>query len=257
MAVTFLFSVPLKYISGYYGQSKHLVKDIFVGQVLLQGNSYLWFLLILFMIFIIVYFLEHYRRENQCLILICTFAASFFSVLIPVSIVKNTLYYLFWFYAGYYFERKRDDVNGWLEEKPYALPICGSLFLLIFIIKHCMPDYPGMDVLDVIDRMLGYICALFGCFSIYILSNLLSKTNITKWKSFQVIRRNTLGIYLYSDPWNYLILSVMAGKFGSSVFVTNGGAALLYFCRMIFTFTVALIISEGLKRLKFVKEKGN
>lgn len=52
-AVTVLYSVPIKFISGYFNQSNDIVKDIFVGQILIQGNTHLWYLLTLFAIFII------------------------------------------------------------------------------------------------------------------------------------------------------------------------------------------------------------
>lgn len=50
-AVTVLYSVPIKFISGYFNQSNDIVKDIFVGQILIQGNTHLWYLLTLFAIF--------------------------------------------------------------------------------------------------------------------------------------------------------------------------------------------------------------
>ena len=54
---TLLVSIPLKYISGYYQDSVHVLQDIFMGQLLLMGNSHLWFVFSLFWIFLIFYVL--------------------------------------------------------------------------------------------------------------------------------------------------------------------------------------------------------
>ena len=41
-------SIPLKYFSGYWEKSNGLIGDIIIGQLLLQGNTHLWFLPTLF-----------------------------------------------------------------------------------------------------------------------------------------------------------------------------------------------------------------
>lgn len=53
--VSLLYTIPIKYLCGYYNGSQNIIKDIFVGQILQQGNTHLWFLPTLFCIFVIVY----------------------------------------------------------------------------------------------------------------------------------------------------------------------------------------------------------
>ena len=53
--VTLVYSTPLKYISGYYSRSINIFKDVSIGQILIQGNTHLWFLPTLFCIFVIAY----------------------------------------------------------------------------------------------------------------------------------------------------------------------------------------------------------
>ena len=52
---TLFLAVPLKYLSGYYSGSSDVLRDIFLGQFLLMGNSHLWFVVSLFWIFLVYY----------------------------------------------------------------------------------------------------------------------------------------------------------------------------------------------------------
>ena len=250
IVVTLLFSAPLKLISGYYNYSDNLIKDIFVGQVMIQGNTHLWFLPTLFVIFIIIYSVEKYIRLNRGIILIGMFAVSYVSMIMPVMIMKNSMYYIFWFYVGYCFEGIRKNANKIADKRPFLLLICGAVFLAVAVLQSKIPVYSGSDIYDIIKRILEYVNAFLGCLFIYLLSYLLSKTRITERNLFMVIRSNTLGLYLYSDTWNYIILSIAVGQFGSAVFVTNVGAAMLFFSRIILSFTFALVISILLKKMK-------
>ena len=67
LLVTTFISVPLKYASGYYAHSTHVLWDILCGQYLLLGNSHLWFVVSLFYIFVIFYCLEKYRIPKNWL----------------------------------------------------------------------------------------------------------------------------------------------------------------------------------------------
>ena len=61
--VTLFWSIPLKYLSGYWhGSFQEIVYQIFFGQILMSGsyNSHLWFLQTLFLIFILAYIVEKF-----------------------------------------------------------------------------------------------------------------------------------------------------------------------------------------------------
>ena len=55
IVVTLFYAVPIKFLSGYYNASTSVFSDVLIGQVLIQGNTHLWYLLTLFMIFLVVY----------------------------------------------------------------------------------------------------------------------------------------------------------------------------------------------------------
>lgn len=103
IVVTLFFSVPLKYASGYFNFSDNVLRDIVFGQVLVQGNTHLWFLPVLFVIFFVVYLIEKIRLSRK-LIILCIFVVSCVNGFIPIAILGNAAYYLLWFYIGYCFE---------------------------------------------------------------------------------------------------------------------------------------------------------
>ena len=57
-------------------------------------------------------------------------------------------------------------------------------------------------------------------------------------------------MYLYSDPWNYVVLAVSVQLLGAAVFTTDLGSAIMYFSRIIITGGVSLAISMILKKFK-------
>ncbi len=77
---TILLVLPLKYIGGYYMDSIDVFKDMILGQLLVMGNTHLWFVFSLFWIFLIYYILHHIG---------VTCKRWFFPILILVSITAN------------------------------------------------------------------------------------------------------------------------------------------------------------------------
>ena len=89
--MTILYQIPIKYLSGYYNTSPNVIRDCFLGQVLVQGNTHLWFLPALFIIFILTYFTIKYVNINSNIILFIMFIISFVSsdIGIPISAIKE------------------------------------------------------------------------------------------------------------------------------------------------------------------------
>lgn len=221
-----------------------------MGQVLIQGNSHLWFLPTLFIIFIIIYLLEKFIKADFRIILSVLFALSFVSIKIPILIIQYIFEYAFWFYVGYCFENIRERINKTRKVLVIILCLGTAAFILIALLPYYTPEYPGIDVYDIIDRTMIYMSAICGCFVVYAFSLLLSRTNLVQNSLIKIVRNNSFGLYLYSDTWNYVILNISVGLFGSKIFITNIGAALLYIGRIIVTFFLALLVSAFLKKLK-------
>ena len=199
IVVTLVYSVPLKYISGYYSFSENILKDIFWGQILLQGNTHLWFLPALFVIFIFVYSINKYVRLRQSFILGILYLFTFASGIIHISVIGQVLYYAFWFYLGYYFEGKREQINDRINRRPYEVLAYIVLFLFAAVMKKIIPDDQSLRVFYVAAKLVGSICAALGCYIVYVLSYMMAKTKLSENKYFKIIRNNTLGLYLYCN----------------------------------------------------------
>lgn len=249
-AVAVFYSVPLKYLAGYWSQSANPVSDIVFGQLLIQGNTHLWFLPTLFGIFVVAYFLlrNKNRRPLEKRILLLIFAVlAILSVNVPVMIVQDILKYLLWFYVGFCFEEKRERINQ--RNMIYDMIGSGTLFVVLFLLLKRIPSFVILDTISlrVVAEML--LCAA-GCYATYAFSKWLSETKWVNSPVYRLCSKNSFGIYLYSDPWNYLFLAVGAQWFGAYLFDTEMGVILLFTARFFITGLLSLAVSKILRKLK-------
>ena len=244
--VSIFYSVPLKFLSGYYRTSKHIFSDILIGQVFIQGNTHLWFLPTLFLASIILFAVAKHFHSNIKVGMIYLFFLSFTSALIPINIVRNSLYYAFWLLVGYVFEDERMKIQSAIKDRPMHGIVWIGIFLAVTFLAKAMPEEYALGLAK---RLFNYGSAFLGCFGVFYLSCLVSRTRISETNVFRVVRKNTLGLYLYSDPLNYILLALAVNLFGQTVFMENVASAGLYFSRMLFTFSAALTISCVLQKL--------
>ncbi len=251
IVVTVVFQIPIKYLGGYYDESENIFKDMFVGQFLIQGNTHLWFLPTLFVIFILVYLLEKFVKIKLKYKLLLFAVISIFHSFIPIALLNHIIQYLFWFYAGYCFEIERENLNNRIKHrKTISLLLTCILFIIsIAILKLLIPEDNSV-LIKLLTNIMELLCGALGCCIVYILSYLLTYTKILDNLLFKLIRQNTLGLYLYSDMWNYVILAIGVELFGSWIFISNIGSALFIFARIILTFVISLLISIILKKMK-------
>ncbi len=246
--VTLCYVVPLKAISGYYTVSTNLFRDIFVGQVLLQGNNHLWFLPTLFFIFLIIYQINRLIQRDDLLKLIVLFSLSLFSDIIQIALLSSILRYAFWFYIGYYFENRRHRINDSID-RSLIKPICSAfIWILLSIINIDQQASEGVYLL--IGIALKNICTFCACYTVYCFCYLLTKTKLPQSKIFQHIRNNTFGLYLYSDPLNYLIVLFAFNCFGGCIFTTNLASMGLLLARFILSTLGAYSLSCIIRHFK-------
>lgn len=247
LAVSLFYSIPIKYLSGYFQSPGTLVHDIFLGQLLLQGNSHLWFLEALFFDFILLYMLEKYLQGHYYLKLFMLFLLYEISFFMPISLIKYPFRYAVWFYMGYLFERKRRSVNEKLNRLIFAFSIL--LFCLSYMLRWYLPRYSFYFAKAGIEA-INIALVLLGCFVTYCFSYFLSRTRLIQNKYYHVLLKDSYGIYLYSDPWNYMILWVGGILFPSFLFGTNLGTLVLFAVRLLFTGIVSIAITALLKKAK-------
>ena len=83
----------------------------------------------------------------------------------------------------------------------------------------------------------------------FIILNYLVRTIQYKSKWLEKAGGYGMGIYLYAEPLNYLILWFFYTKCGITFFGTNVGAAVIYFSRILITPIIAIGITWALKKM--------
>ena len=122
---TLLYTIPVKYISNYFLHTD--MTRAVVGQLFLLGNSHLWYLYALFIIFIIAYFVL--RKNSGIWVLLFVGLLHVISYKIEITLIKAPIQFLFYFALGFKFEQNREAYNKFLDNKKGLL---GSPFLLLF-----------------------------------------------------------------------------------------------------------------------------
>ena len=250
ITVLILYAVPIKYVSGFYSKSDNIFMDILVDEVFIQKGFYLWFLPTLFCIFLVNYTLEKHSSIKTRYKLAAMFVLSCIYNIFPLNILNLIAKHIFWFYLGYCFEDYRERFNNRINNKYKYLLVFGIFFVIFCLIYASIESTEKFNIYFVIKKILGQLCAAFGCSCVYCLSFYLSKTKLVETKIFKLLRKNTFGMYLYSDPWNYVVLAVSVQLLGAAVFTTDLGSAIMYFSRIIITGGVSLAISMILKKFK-------
>lgn len=247
--VTLLYVVPLKYMTGYFSASKNPLKDILIGQILTQGNTHLWFLPVLFLIFLLVYTLERFiknRVVNFILLFVLSCLGIVFPKFCPIGMIESMAQYALWFYLGYCFESVRPKIKESINKKSVWWVIYAFAGVVVIkILTMLIPDF-----LTLPKSIFMNIWRLSICFFVYVMSALLARTKLPQTKISKMLRANTLGLYLYSDPLNYVVLFLGTKWFGGAIFTSNAASAAFVLVRFLFTSIVALAISGILRKCK-------
>lgn len=237
--ISLLWVFPWKMLSGYYLLSENILADFFVGQFLLQGNTHLWFLVTLFLIFIILYF---FRFLKKSFLFVGLFVAYIVSGFCTINVIAFVLKYSFWFYLGYVFEPYRKQFNEKINLRLLAS------FIFLFLLSFFSERFFKVDSACV-KYVIDFLVAVFGVIATYIFSIYVSKTSLIKKKWFIEINKYSFGIYLYSDTLNYPILCVMFLGLGNNFFASSGGYLFLFFIRVIVSMLVSIFLTKWLKKV--------
>lgn len=249
--VTIFFSTPIKYLSGYYNTSSNLLKDIFIGQVLMQGNTHLWFLPTLFFEFIIVWKINK-KNFNHNIMIGTMILLNLISSRFKIIILQNTLCYLLYFYIGFLFEESREKVNNKIECKKNSNIVITIVFIVSTIIIFNLFHFNENIYLKVCKIILKVIFAILGTWMIYLISFKISKNMKDNDNKFvNTVNNYSLGIYLYSDPFNYLILYLIAKFCGIMPLYKNPWIIIIFISRIIITLGISMLITAILKKKKF------
>lgn len=257
--VTALFwSIPLKFISGYWdGAGDDTMLQIFVGQILMFGNfnSHLWFVQALFWIFLFSWGIERIGLRKKTIHFgVCLFTFSLCAMYLKRKFhveffnILTAFYYLFWFYVGFYFEQYRERVNQYILSYlswTKGMIACIAYIALVFVANR-LSHIPGLNTVSVyafapIGMVLTYALC---CMSLTIAPPRLLNT-ITN------ISKESYGLYLYSDPINYVILCIVSNYSLQWIYSDNLGALSIYVIRFFATTLGAWVVILITRKLNY------
>lgn len=245
--ICLLWSFPLKYISGYWDHSNSVVRDFAVGQLLIQGNTHLWYLITLFWIFIVAFILEK-TNSNKVLKMLLLFFLYALSDFVSIKMISYIMKYLVWFFVGFYFESKRKHINTKINNKLVIKMSC-AFFLLFIINRYLMTG--ELLVIYIFRKCFDVCITAMGCFVVYSIALKISKLSNSKILSdIRAFSEYSFGVYLYSDGLGYLILKIADILSKSFFYGTWYGYIILFFLRTIGSTAGALWIAQIMKRCK-------
>lgn len=253
-----IWSIPLKYISGYWANAgDDTIWQIFVGQILMYGNfnSHLWFVQSLFWIFVMSWIIERFglrkgARKFFFSVFLLSICSRYLSGKFHIGLlnIPSACYYLLWFYVGFYFELYRERFNDYISAHPSwskGVVACVIYVVLIFT-SGKMPHVPGFNTFSI------YIFAPIGMALTYALCYKSMKiTSQRLMKVITYISKESYGLYLYSDPINYVVLWFVSDYSLQWIYGENIGALAIYLIRFFATSLGAWIMVLILKKLKF------
>ena len=205
--------IPSLLFSVIYVLSLGDLSESIVIQVykIVSGAGHMWFLPMLFWCFSIVYILEKFKLSDKYIFPILVIMIFCSALPIPLRI-NNALYYVIFFYTGYYIQKNDICIN---RNILFKIPMFLILFSLAFISKlYFSENYPTSygggyladnQILNKImftsgNIILRFICASFG---VALLMNLSvfnqSNYNISKYKYFLKLSECCFGVYIFQQ----------------------------------------------------------
>lgn len=201
-----LFS--LIYVLSFGDLSESIIIQVYK---IVSGAGHMWFLPMLFWCFSIVYILEKFKLSYKYIFPILVIVIFCSALPIPLRI-NNALYYVFFFYTGYYIQKNDICIN---RNILFKIPMFLILFSLAFILKlYFSENYPTSygggyladnQMLNKImftsgNIILRFICASFGVALLMNLSVLIiSNYNISKYKYFLKLSECCFGVYIFQQ----------------------------------------------------------
>lgn len=244
--VTTFISIPIKYLSGYYDGSDDVLMQIVCGQYLLLGNSHLWFLASLFWVFLLFSALQRIAKYNW-LYWIVLLSFYFIGDRIRENFIgipgclKHLISFAIGFYCIEYF--KRIQVRNIIMLASWTFMFAGFMVFRGFVLR-----LDNTTINSVILLML----ALWGCINMVMSSKLLTSIVLGN-RLYKYFSKNSYELYLYSDPFNYVIIGILFTSFGSDVYLSNQISVLAFIIRFFVTILISILIIKVHNIVKYNK----
>ena len=237
--INLFYNIPIKFATGYFDRCPNLWNAIVRGQILLEGNNYLWFLWAMFLVQIMCWLLERCITLHYSVKLILVILLHLSRFTLGNSLSYTAMENLLWFYLGFLFAAKREECYCWIVTHKFYTPL--SLFLLITL-QLVKSKYPSLGL---VIYLMQHLSGMYFVYSFSVLFVKFARCNIVR-----LIADNGLAIYIYSDPLNYAILNIVVLVFGVRCFCNNLYAAFILIFRFFVTLLIPLLIAKVLRHFK-------
>ena len=242
LVFTLLYLVPLKYLSGYFGQTNFLMAE--GSQLTLLGNSHLWYLYTLFVVALVAYFLV---PRMQVWYLLPLWGLHLASAYVGLSLISLPMEFLLWYMLGAMFESYRETLTSYFRTKRAVFL---TIWLTAFIICSLLSLYVGRFGIPALQRLVNDLAAVAGMGLTYLLAESLAKKKGFLESGFvKAVLLNGLGIYIFSDPLNYVLLRLGQALLGPAGMLSLGGLVLMMVLRLVLTGLAAYYLTRLFVRL--------
>ena len=242
LVFTLLYLVPIKYLSGYFGQANFLMAE--GSQLTLLGNSHLWYLYTLFVVALVAYFLV---PRMQVWYLLPLWGLHLASAYVGLSLISLPMEFLLWYMLGAMFETYRETLTSYFRTKRAVFL---TIWLTAFVICSLLSLYVGRFGIPVLQRLVNDLAAVAGMGLTYLLAELLAQQKSFLESSFvKAVLLNGLGIYIFSDPLNYVLLRLGQVLLGPAGMLSLGGLVLMMVLRLVLTGLAAYYLTRLFVRL--------
>lgn len=240
---TLLVSIPLKYFSGYYNASSNVLHDIIFGQLLLMGNSHLWFVFSLFWIFIFYYVLHGLGFTDK---------KWFLPFLAGLSIVATylggkgyeflgltaSMKFLLYFAIGFKYLHRLDSAK-WGGQILLVNVLC---YVGLFLLNKYIGDI-NVVATKILKYVLSVAMAIYGSLIMIQVSKWFGRLSaITSKRIYKSFSRNSYELYLLSDPFNYVLIMFLYQLLGDYIILSNIGPLLSFCVRFFGTIILAFAV---------------
>ena len=242
LVFTLLYLVPLKYLSGYFGQTNFLMAE--GSQLTLLGNSHLWYLYTLFVVALIAYFLV---PRMQVWYLLPLWGLHLASAYVGLSLISLPMEFLLWYMLGAMFESYRETLTAYFRTKRAVFL---TIWLTAFVVCSLLSLYVGRFGIPALQRLVNDLAAVAGMGLTYLLAeSLAQKKGFLESGFVKAVLLNGLGIYIFSDPLNYVLLRLGQALLGPAGMLSLGGLVLMMVFRLVLTGLVAYYLTRLFVRL--------
>ena len=242
LVFTLLYLVPLKYLSGYFGQANFLMAE--GSQLTLLGNSHLWYLYTLFVVALVAYFLV---PRMQVWYLLPLWGLHLASAYVGLSLISLPMEFLLWYMLGAMFETYRETLTSYFRTKRAVFL---TIWLTAFVVCSLLSLYVGRFGIPVLQRLVNDLAAVAGMGLTYLLAESLAQQKSFLESSFvKAVLLNGLGIYIFSDPLNYVLLRLGQALLGPAGMLSLGGLVLMMILRLVITGLAAYYLTRLFVRL--------